>query len=247
MMSWWSGPGGGAGWPWPVVTLLFIAGAVLIVAWAVGGFGSGADDEPARSLRASFARGEIDAAEFDAQRQLLGSGQPRAARDRLGLIGLLLLVAALIAWIAGGIAAPGGRADWSWGPIGPGMMGGVLTGDEPGPGAPGFVAGTPGAPRVVHVFAGPGYSFSPSDVRIVAGETITFEVTTMGPSVHEFKVGPAAEVAADADSAPEIADIGMMETRSLTYTFTGSGPFAFACHEPGHYEAGMRGTITVVS
>ncbi len=43
-----------------------------------------------------------------------------------------------------------------------------------------------------------------------------------------------------------MADIGMMETKSLTYTFDGGGPYAFACHAPGHYEAGMRGTITVV-
>jgi uncharacterized cupredoxin-like copper-binding protein len=38
----------------------------------------------------------------------------------------------------------------------------------------------------------------------------------------------------------------MMATRSLTYTFNGPGPFAFACHVPGHYEAGMAGTIAVV-
>jgi len=38
----------------------------------------------------------------------------------------------------------------------------------------------------------------------------------------------------------------MMETRSLTYTFDGPGPYAFACHAPGHYEAGMLGTIAVV-
>ncbi len=38
----------------------------------------------------------------------------------------------------------------------------------------------------------------------------------------------------------------MMQTESLTYTFTGAGPFAFACHAPGHYEAGMRGMIVVV-
>jgi plastocyanin len=46
---------------------------------------------------------------------------------------------------------------------------------------------------------------------------------------------------------PEVADIGMMQTKSVTYTFTGSGPFAFACHAPGHFEAGMRGTIAIVS
>ena len=132
------------------------------------------------------------------------------------------------------------------GPIGPGMMGGAL-GDQAGPDSPGFVAGTTTAPRIVRIVAGPGYAFSPSEVRIVAGETITFEVTTMGPTVHEFMVGAAADVSANSDVAPEIADIGMMETKSLTYTFDGSGPFAFACHEPGHFEAGMRGVITIVS
>jgi len=32
-------------------------------------------------------------------------------------------------------------------------------------------------------------------------------------------------------------------TAAVDYTFTASGPFAFACHEPAHYEAGMKGTI----
>ena len=52
-------------------------------------------------------------------------------------------------------------------------------------------------------------------------------------------------MAADKAGTPEIADLGMMQTRSLTYTFTGTGPFAFACHVPGHFEAGMSGTIVV--
>jgi len=38
----------------------------------------------------------------------------------------------------------------------------------------------------------------------------------------------------------------MMQTKSLTYTLSGPGPYAFACHAVGHYEAGMRGAITVV-
>lgn len=132
------------------------------------------------------------------------------------------------------------------GPMGPGMMGGAW-GDQVGPGSSGFVVGTTSAPRIVRIVAGPGYAFRPSEVRIVAGETITFEVKTMGPTVHEFMVGPAAAVVEDSDAAPEIVDIGMMQTKSLTYTFDGAGPFAFACHEPGHFEAGMRGVITLVS
>jgi plastocyanin len=133
-----------------------------------------------------------------------------------------------------GHRAPGGITSM----MGPGQA-------TAGPGEPGFVAGTPGAPRVVSILAGPRSNFTPTDVAIVAGETITFTVTGMGPSAHEFKVGPLDVVVADGD-APEIADISMMETKSLTYTFAGPGPFAYACHEPGHFEAGMRGAITVL-
>jgi uncharacterized cupredoxin-like copper-binding protein len=86
----------------------------------------------------------------------------------------------------------------------------------------------------------------PDAVPVKQGETVTFEVTTMGPTVHEFMVGPAADVAADKPGTPEIEDIGMMGTRSLTYTFDGPGPYAFACHATGHYEAGMTGTIALV-
>ena len=138
---------------------------------------------------------------------------------------------------------------------GPGMMGAGAgepwasewqLGQAAEPGARGFVPGTANAPRVVQVLAGPGLTLTPDDIPVEAGETITFEVTTAGPTTHEFKVGPLAEVIADSDAAPEIAGIGMMQTRSLTYTFSGSGPYGFACHEPGHFEGGMRGTITIV-
>lgn len=132
----------------------------------------------------------------------------------------------------------------------PGMMGGLGYGTgsttSVGPGEAGFVAGTPASPRVISLIAGPGYAFTPSAITVERGETVTFEVTTTGPLVHEFMVGPAGAVAADQAGTPEVADIAMMDTKSLTYTFDGSGPYAFACHAPGHHEAGMRGTITVV-
>ncbi len=35
-------------------------------------------------------------------------------------------------------------------------------------------------------------------------------------------------------------------THVVGYTFDGAGPYAFACHEPGHYEAGMKGTIELL-
>jgi uncharacterized cupredoxin-like copper-binding protein len=133
---------------------------------------------------------------------------------------------------------------------GGGMMGGTWSANQangPQPGEAGFVAGTVAVPRMIRVIAGPGYTFSPSAITVVRGETIAFQVTTMGPATHEFMVGPAGAVAADQEGTPEVADIGMMQTRSLTFTFEGDGPYAYACHAPGHYEAGMRGAVTVVS
>ena len=150
---------------------------------------------------------------------------------RLG--GVLALVSLLAILALGGLTMAG-----AWPRPGPASV---------RPGAAGFVAGTTAVPRVVWIAAGPDLRFSPETITIVAGETITFEVTTMGMTTHEFMVGPSADVAADTEGTPEVADIGMMQTKSVTYTFAGSGPFAFACHAPGHFEAGMHGTIAIVS
>src|SRR3990170_3458607 len=71
------GGGGSAfgGWPWMLAGLAFVVGAVLIVAWAVSAASGGrpaGEDEPLRVLRARFARGEIDADQFERARQLVG-------------------------------------------------------------------------------------------------------------------------------------------------------------------------------
>jgi len=156
--------------------------------------------------------------------------------------GLVILVIAAAAGTAGpfgpGVRNPGGQ-----GPMMGGRPGGATL---PAPGSSGFVAGTVSSPRVVQIVATAQLRFVPDAVAVKQGETVTFEVTTMGPNVHEFMVGPAADVEADRPGTSEIADIGMMEARSLTYTFDGPGPYAFACHATGHYEAGMSGTIAVL-
>ena len=160
----------------------------------------------------------------------------------IGLVaaGSILLAAAAALGPAPGV--PPGRAG-PWGMVGPGMAG---LGTGPHPGSPGFVAGTAATPRIVRVIATDALRFQPDIVVVQEGETITFAVTTMGMVSHEFMVGPAADVATHTEGAAEIDDIGPMQTRFLTYTFAGPGPFAFACHEPGHFEAGMTGTIVVV-
>ena len=148
-----------------------------------------------------------------------------------------------------GAGMMGGNSSGSYGGMmggsGAGMMGGNAS-PAPQPGSAGFVPGTTTSPRSIPVIAGPGYFFSPSTITVAHDETVTFVVTTMGPLSHEFMVGPADAVTTDLAGTPEVADIGMMQSKSLTYTFDGSGPYAYACHAKGHYEAGMRGIITVV-
>ena len=114
----------------------------------------------------------------------------------------------------------GGMMGWNYdNGYGGGMMGGANWNVGPQPGTTGFVAGTTASPRVIRIVAGPGFTFSPSAITVERGETVTFVVTAVGPLVHEFMVGPADAVAADQPGTPEIAGIGMMQTKSLTYTF----------------------------
>jgi uncharacterized cupredoxin-like copper-binding protein len=201
----------------------FIAGLALLV------LGRSTTDEAGAILAGRLARGEIDQDEYARSRAALGPAPRRAGTARLGGVLSAISLVAILGLI--GLTMAG-----AWPRPGPASV---------GPGSAGFVAGTAAAPRVVRIVAGPDLRFYPDVVQIRAGETITFELTTMGFTTHEFMVGPAVDVAADTEGTPEVADIGMMQTKSVTYTFLGAGPFSFACHAPGHYEAGMKGTISI--
>ncbi len=109
--------------------------------------------------------------------------------------------------------------------------------------------------RTVEVTALDTMSFQPSRITASAGETVTFVVTNAGRAVHEFTLGDAAmqqEHAAQmahmpdgvAHDRPNTITLRPGETKQLTWRF-GTGSLEYACHEPGHYEAGMRGEITV--
>jgi uncharacterized cupredoxin-like copper-binding protein len=116
----------------------------------------------------------------------------------------------------------------------------------PDPGDPGFVAGTRAKPRVIRIEVTDLLLFDPTAVTVLQGETITFRITNTGKAEHEFKVGPMKDVFDDAESAPEVAGITPGSTKSLTYTFTATGPYAYACHAPGHFENGMIGFVNLI-
>jgi uncharacterized cupredoxin-like copper-binding protein len=116
----------------------------------------------------------------------------------------------------------------------------------PDPGEPGFVAGTKAKPRVIDIAVTDLLLFDPTVVAVAQGETITFRITNAGKATHEFKVGPMKDVFDDLPSTPEVAGITPGSTKTLTYTFSGTGPYAYACHAPGHFENGMFGFVNVI-
>lgn len=113
--------------------------------------------------------------------------------------------------------------------------------------APGTEAPSAAAsPRVITIEANDQLKFVPAAVTVQKGETVVFRVVNSGTVDHEFMVGPKDAVAADSkDGTAELEGLKGGETKELTYTFPDAGDFAFACHEEGHFEAGMVGTVTV--
>jgi uncharacterized cupredoxin-like copper-binding protein len=110
----------------------------------------------------------------------------------------------------------------------------------------GFIPGTKANPRMVVITADDQLMFMPMDIKVAKGETVTFQIKNVGKLEHEFMIGPMADAYADKEGTPEVAGITGGTTKSITFTFDGAGPYAFACHAPGHFEAGMKGTITLV-
>src|SRR6185369_10811878 len=108
-----------------------------------------------------------------------------------------------------------------------------------------FTPGTKAAPRIVELAATDLLNFTPGLVQAAMGETVTFRIHNTGKATHEFMVGLLADAFSDKEGTPEVADIGPDQTGEITTTFDGPGPFAFACHAPGHFEAGMKGSIAL--
>lgn len=126
--------------------------------------------------------------------------------------------------------------------------------------APGF--GHPAKPeqadRTIEIEA-VDLAFKPVSIEVKKGETIKFVVANTGNLEHEFVLGTASEqkehakemqamqgstgMAHHSDSNAITIPAG--ETKTLTWTFTQAMPVEFACHIPGHYEAGMHGDIQV--
>ena len=111
--------------------------------------------------------------------------------------------------------------------------------------------------RTINVTMTDNMRFTPSELRIQAGETVRLVVRNAGKGLHELVIGTKDELDKHAalmlkfpgmeHSEPYMAHVNPGKTAQLIWTFNRAGDFEFACLLPGHYQAGMVGKIKVMA
>lgn len=208
--------GGWLGVLGPLIMLGLLVGVVLVVAWAVqaGGASRGGDDAHV-ALRSRFARGEIDADQFEAMRRTLGVDDGPRAGPNLGLIGPILIVAAIVL----GILFAGMGSGWGWmgpgGMMGPGM--GPMMGVGAGPTAPAGTSVTMAGSR-----------FAPETLAIAAGETVRW-----------FNDDALPHTVSASDGSWDSGNL--VPGQAFERRFDGAGSYPYLCR----YHPRMVGTIVV--
>ena len=108
--------------------------------------------------------------------------------------------------------------------------------------------------RTINVSTTDALRFTPDRIEVQTGETVAFEISNAGVLPHEFFVGTETQQQAHesemSSGAPMMDEPGAVDipaggTARLLYTFDRPGTLEYGCHIPGHYPAGMRGTIIV--
>ena len=108
------------------------------------------------------------------------------------------------------------------------------------------------------------YRYAPMNITVKEGTELHFTVTNGGQMLHEFVVGDQAlqdahetQMQAMYKSMPGMTmvmpddshgvELKPGQTKTLNWIAVNQGSFQFACHQPGHYAAGMIGHISVVA
>ncbi len=119
-------------------------------------------------------------------------------------------------------------------------------------------AGDPAkATRTVRIEGRDTMRYTPSRITVKQGETVRFVVKNAGKLMHETVIGTKDELDEHYElmkkfpemehDEPHMVHLKPGETGEMFWEFTKAGEFFFACLIPGHYEAGMFGTIKVVA
>lgn len=117
------------------------------------------------------------------------------------------------------------------------------------------IAGDAKRARTIEIRMGDDMRFRPARIEVREGETVRFVVRNAGKLLHEMVIGTPDELKAHADlmkkhpgmehDEPYMAHVAAGKRGELVWNFNRPGTFQYACLVPGHFEAGMLGTIVV--
>lgn len=111
------------------------------------------------------------------------------------------------------------------------------------------------ASRTIHVDMSDAMRFTPAQITVRAGETVRFEVRNSGKILHEMVLGRMADLKHHAElmrkfpgmehDEPHMVHVAPGKRGTFVWQFDRAGEFHYGCLIPGHFEAGMVGSITV--
>ena len=117
------------------------------------------------------------------------------------------------------------------------------------------IAGNAKGARTIKISMLDTMRFVPDQIVVKKGESIRFVITNEGQMLHEFVLGTQKVLDEHAalmvkfpnmeHSEPYMAHVPVGKNKALVWTFNRPGTFNFACLIAGHYQAGMKGQITV--
>lgn len=111
------------------------------------------------------------------------------------------------------------------------------------------------ADRTIEMEMGDTMRFTPDVIRVKQGEVLKITHRNTGKLLHEFVLGTQASLNEHAElmkkfpnmehAEPYMAHVQPGEKMEMIWKFSKAGEFAFGCLIPGHYDAGMKGTVVV--
>jgi uncharacterized cupredoxin-like copper-binding protein len=109
--------------------------------------------------------------------------------------------------------------------------------------------------RVIGIDMSDTMRFFPSELRVKRGDTVRFELRNAGELHHEMVIGSMDELKKHAALMKKNAGVHHVHMNAVhaapggkatvVWQFTKAGEFYYGCLVPGHFEAGMIGTIIV--
>ena len=109
--------------------------------------------------------------------------------------------------------------------------------------------------RVIKIDMSDAMRFTPATITAKQGETIRFMISNSGQVKHELVLGTEKELKEHYEVMKKNPEMEHSDANQITlapgakgeiiWKFSKAGKIDFACLQPGHYDAGMKGQVKV--